>query len=430
MNKKKLLILGSDFCTISVIKQAQKEGMYVIVTDLMKKSPSKEIADESWKISTNDIETLEKKCKEENVNAVMFGASEFNIENSRKLVQRLNLPIYCADDRPWKIARNKYEFKKICKEVGAPIAEDYFLSSELSDEELEKVVYPVVVKPVDKSGNAGMSYCYNKEELIEAYQYAKSISSNENIIVERMLHGNEYHINYIVADGEVNLLFFASSHHQSGEKANLYSIICTTPGHLRQYLDEVNESVIKMFKKVGCENGIAWVDAMRDEDGKFYLLEMGYRFGGVMLYEPYQKITKFNSIKWMLDCAMGKKHTKKDIPDELNRIYKECAASYHLFAKKDGMIQTIEGLEEIKNLPGVFVDIPKREGDDIRYHANMGLIGIYAKNMIELCNMIKKINSILKVKNVNDENMIIYFDSFDELKKEYEDGIRDFGSLV
>ena len=43
---KKLLILGSDFGTISVVREAHKMGLYVIVADLMETSPTKEEADE------------------------------------------------------------------------------------------------------------------------------------------------------------------------------------------------------------------------------------------------------------------------------------------------------------------------------------------------------------------------------------------------
>ena len=111
--KEKLLILGSDFGTISVVKEAHKLGMYVIVSDLMETSPSKEEADESWLISTTDIDTLTEKCKEDGVTAIMFGASDFNISNCRIICKRLGLPIYCDNDKAWLVARNKRIFKTI-----------------------------------------------------------------------------------------------------------------------------------------------------------------------------------------------------------------------------------------------------------------------------------------------------------------------------
>ena len=46
-----------------------------------------------------------------------------------------------------------------------------------------------------------MSYCKNREELVAAYKYARSISDNATIIVERELHGPEFAVNYVLADG-------------------------------------------------------------------------------------------------------------------------------------------------------------------------------------------------------------------------------------
>lgn len=425
--QEKILILGSDFGTISVVKEAHKAGLYVIVADLMETSPSKEEADEAWLVSTTDIDTLESKCKESGVTALMFGASDFNISNCRIICKRLGLPIYCDNDEAWAVARNKRLFKSICKKVGAPIATDY----ELDDNELEtvadKIVYPVVVKPCDKSGNRGMSYCNNKDELFKAYWLARSIS-NESIIVERQLRGDEFNVHYVLAEGEARLLYFSSTHHEPGYASNLYSFKNTTSCHLRQYIYEVNESVKKVFKEAGCKEGIVWVDIMRDVDGKFYLLEMGYRFGGVMTYRPYSMVCGFNTVKWMLDLARGVKHTVADLPEELDQAYTGCAASYHLFTKHAGVVKKVEGVEllEGKEHEGIFVDMPKRTGSTVRERATMGLIGIYGKDIDDLCEKLQFVNSSLKIIDENDDSLVIVYDDFDGLRTEYIQGLGQF----
>lgn len=425
--QEKILILGSDFGTISVVKEAHKAGLYVIVADLMETSPSKEEADESWLISTTDIDLLETKCKENGVTALMFGASDFNISNCRIICKRLGLPIYCDNDDTWAVARNKRMFKTICKKVGAPIATDYEFNDEEIEDMVDKIVYPVVVKPCDKSGNRGMSYCSNKEELREAYKLARSIS-DESIIVERQLRGEEFNVHYVLAEGEARLLYFSSTHHEPGCASNLYSFKNTTSCHLRQYIDEVNESVKKVFEEAGCKEGIVWVDIMRDVDGKFYLLEMGYRFGGVMTYRPYSMVCGFNTVKWMLDIARGIKHTVADLPKELNQVYMGCAASYHLFTKHAGVAKIVEGVDLLdgKEDDGIFVDMPKRAGSTVREKATMGLIGIYGKDIDDLCEKLKFVNSSLSIKDENGEDLVIVYDDFEGLCTEYKQGIKQF----
>lgn len=422
---KKMLILGSDFGTFQVVREAHKLGAYVIVADLMETSPTKELADESWLISTTDIDVLEKKCREENIAAIMFGASDFNINNARELCKRLDLPIYCKNDYAWKVARDKGEFKRICKKVGAPVAQDYYITDDLSEDDLNVVVFPVVVKPVDKSGNRGMSYCNNVDELRAGYRFAREISDKE-IIVERKLKGQEYNVHYALADGEARLLYFSSTHHEPGQSENLYSFKCTTSEHLKQYIEEVNDKVKAVIQEAKCEDGIVWFDCMRDEDGKFYLLEMGYRFGGVMTYVPYEKVSGFNTVKWMTEYSLGIKHNIVDLSKELNFAYRGCAASYHLFACQEGTIKQVNGLDEIKTLKNVFIDMPKREGNTVRNHACMGLLGVYGEDIETICSTLERINALLKIQDENGQNMIIYFDDYSSLRDEYYAGLKEF----
>lgn len=423
----KLLILGSDYGTIDLLKAAKARGLYVIVTDLMTSSPTKDAADEAWMISTADIDLLERKCREENIGAILTGASDFNIEKSRELCKRLGFPVYCENDKAWDVATNKRLFKDICKQVGAPIATDYKLTDELSDEELKAIKFPVVVKPVDLSGNRGMSYCSNKEELRDAWKKAREISHNSTIIVERQLHGPEFAVNYIMADGEIRLHFFSSEHHEPSELSNLYSVIDTTSYHLKQYIEEVNDKVIEVFKEAGCREGVAWVETMLDEDGHFYLLEMGYRYGGEVVNSAYRHICGFDSIDWMVEIACGVKHTAVDLPDPLTECYRGIGSAYLLFAKCDDVIRTIEGLEEVEKLPNVYLDIPKREGGNVRFHATMGVIHIVSKDIEELCSTIDFINKTLRIKSVGGQDMFIYYTNLDELRNEYYNGLKEFG---
>lgn len=420
-----LLVLGSDYCTLQVVKEAKAMGYYVIVADLMEKSPTKEAADEAWLISTTDIDLLIDKCKKHSIKGIMFGASDFNINNARIICKKLNLSIYCSDDYAWKVARDKREFKNLCKYVGAPIADDYELDDYLNDDSINKIKFPVVVKPSDKSGNRGMSYCNNKQELIEAYQNVREIS-DASVIIERKLVGQEYNVHYAIAEGIPSLLYFSSTHHEPGQAENLYSFKCTTSAYLKQYIEEVNDKAVEVIKKSGCKEGIAWFDCIRDNDGHFYLLEMGHRFGGVMTYVPYEKVSGFNTTKWMIECAVGVKHTVADLPKELNEAYKGCAGSYHLFSNSEDVIVSIEGLDNLSKVENIFIDLPKREGNSLRYHACSGLIGIYGKDVYDLCDKLRRINELLFIKNSNGSNMFIKFDDYEGLIKEYKKGLRQF----
>lgn len=87
---KKLLVLGASVNEITLVERAQEYGVYVIVTDYnldYNLSPAKKLANKAWNISWSDIDELEKKCREENIDGVIAGYSEFRVENTIKLVK-------------------------------------------------------------------------------------------------------------------------------------------------------------------------------------------------------------------------------------------------------------------------------------------------------------------------------------------------------
>lgn len=417
MNKK-MLMLGTSKGTCAMLQLAKKKGIYTIVTDYLppEKSMGKKISDEYWMINTGDLDILERKCREEKIDGVVCGVSEFNLEMTMELTKRLGLPCYCTPEA-WHFSRNKYDFKQLCKRIGVRMAEDYFLSNPPTEEELKQVKFPVVVKAINLSGNRGMSYCYNKEQLIQACEYARRVSKNDRIIVERMLKGPEVAADYVMADGEISLLSFNSLTHQSGELQNCYSISTTEQKYLKKFLQEENEDIIRALKEVGCKEGFAWVEMIIDEDGHFYLLEMGYRLCGNEINIPLKKITGFDVHEWIIDYALGVKHHKEDLPDMQNDYWPECGCVYCLWTNQKGKIRSIEGLDEVLKDPNITWDSLVQVGDEVAKHSLIAEFMFVAPDIDAMCKTIEDINKKIQIKNEDGINMIIKYDDFDSLKK-------------
>ena len=214
---KKLLMLGTSKASCEMIEYAKSQGIYTIVTDYLapEKSKAKLIADEYWMISTGDFDTLEKKCREEHIDGVCSGISTFCIPATMELCKRLGLQAYCTPES-WHYTMNKYDFKALCRSCNVPVATDYFVSNPPTEEELNNIKFPVVVKAVDQSANRGMSYCHNKEEILPAIEYAHSFSKDRKVVIERMLKGVEYTAYYALVKGEASLVSLFSDLAQPG----------------------------------------------------------------------------------------------------------------------------------------------------------------------------------------------------------------------
>lgn len=423
---KKLLMLGTSYLSSEIVRYAKSLGIYTIVTDYLdpQDSVAKTISDEYWMINTNEVDLLEQKCREENITIVTCGISEFNLEVSMELCKRLGLGTYCTPEA-WHYSRDKRDFKDLCKKLGGPVAKDYYLSDKLTDAEIDAVELPVMVKPVDMSGNRGISYCYTKEDLIKGYKYARSLSKNSKIIIERMLHGREWWAGYAIADGHISLMSLNGMYSQPGEPANCYTITSTVTDKITKFTKEINPKIEDILKAVGCKEGFAWVQLMLDEDGEFYIIEMGYRLTGEMIFMPLKHTIGFDTVKWLFDSSLGIKHTKDQLPTPQTHAFKGTSTGMALWTNKSGKITSIDGWDEILKIPGVFAETLHKVGDELALYRPFGYVTFATDDFDSMEEMIKQINNNLHVYNENNEDMLIKYTDFDFLRSLYEKGLAE-----
>ena len=414
---KKLLLLGTSLASIEIVQTAREMGCYTIVTDNLdpELSPAKKESDEYWMISTDDLDALEKKCREENVNAVFAGVSEFNLDMVKALTERLGLPCY-IEDSAWKYARDKSAFKQKCREIGVPVVEEYEVSDPPVAEELVGIEYPVVVKPVDGSGNKGLSICYNEEELIKGCEKARENSQSRNILIERYVTGEETWNYYYLADGEVRYVYSGRVYRQPGYPTFLYSCGTTTIRSTQEYLDKVNDKCEAFIKAIGCRRGIAWFQFIRDEKGRFYALEMAQRISADSAGKAIQNAIGVNALKWMLDVAFGEDHKVEDLPQTYKPPYKTTHNVYYLFAEKSGIVSTMQGLDELDRNE-YNVSILAHPGTHVDKYRNMVRLVFNAHSSQEMCDKIKHVNDTVQILDENGENLYIHFTDFDEIIK-------------
>ena len=415
---EKMLMLGTGHASIEMIKYAKSQGVYTIVTDYLdpSRSAAKLAADEYWMINTGDLDALEKKCRDEDVTAIACGVSEFNLEMTMELSKRLGLNTYCTPEA-WHYSRNKRDFKELCMKLGVPMATDYKISDDPSPEELAQIEYPVVVKPVDLSSNRGISFCNNDDELRTAIKKVRKASKNPNMIVERQLHGQEVGACYAMADGEIRLVGVISMNSQPGMPTNCYSISTTVSPYVKKYVDEMNDYVVAAIKKVGCKNGYGWVETILDEDGHFYLLEMGYRLSGDMTFISLRSVANYDALGWIVDYARGKKRDASELPKTQSGPYEKAGCVYMLWANHSGNIGKYVGLEKVQELyPDAVIDFLKYPGDHVEQYMPIGEICFAADDCNKMCEILDQINGIISIPDENGDEMAIKYTDFDHLK--------------
>lgn len=423
---EKLLILGSDKASFDIIDYARSCGIYTIVTDdrSVEVSFAKKWADEYWMINTSETEKLKQKCIEENINGVICGLSEYNIDMMMRLTDALGLPCYCKPES-WIYSKDKALFKEECKKVGVMVPDDYCTSSNLDEIDLKSIVYPVVVKPVDQNGNRGVSYCYNEEDLIKAIEYAKSSSKSDKLIIEKLICGEEWYATYAMANGEISLVAMNAMYSEPGEPKNCYTVTTTVTDNVKLFVNTINHGIQEVLKNIGIDEGIVWVQAMLHEDGIFYAIEMGQRLDGDMMYSPYKGVCNFDFIEWLVNYNLGHTNRAEDLPTSQNKAFEKCGCGFMLWANKSGVVKEIIGLDTVAKIPGVTVRSITKIGDTIEKYHPLGNVRFVSANCKEMCKMIRYINDTVKIINEDGEDVIIKYTDYEYLQKIYDKGLAE-----
>ena len=409
---KKLLLLGTSIASVEIVQTAKDMGCYTIVTDNLppELSPAKFEADEYWMISTNDLDLLEQKCKEKSIDAVFAGVSEFNLDRVEELADRLGLPCY-IDKVAWEYARNKKAFKSKCKEFGIPVVEEYHISAPPQRQELSVIKYPVVVKPIDGTGNKGLSICYNEDELIVGCQKARSQSENEDILVERYIKGEEYWNFYYLADSQIRYIYSGRVFRQPGYPSFLYSFGTSAVGNQNEYKSLVCDKSIALLKNIGCSKGIAWIQFIKDENGHYYALEMAQRMSAGTSGKSMKKSIGVNAIEWMLDTVLGNDQKPEMLPKTAEPPFDAAHCAYYQFAKSAGLVTSMEGYNDLDR---EIYDISKvtYEGSYVDKYRLLVRITFVARNADEMCERLQEINNKTRILDESKENMYIQFTDY------------------
>lgn len=417
--KKMLVLGGKPIGSVELVKRAKELGAYVIVTDYLpiEQSPAKRIADECWDISTAEVNKLTDLCKVHHVDGISAGVHEFNINRMLDLCENLNFPCYCKRDT-WVYCDDKVEFKKLCISNKIPVARKYDINSQSSEQQIDSLPYPVIVKPVDGSGSRGFHICNNAEELKAKYVDAECFSPTKRVIVEDYMPYDAVIIHYTMHNGKC--YFSGMSDKISRKFASTGSSVMgfqSLPSKgLNSYLKSLDDSTRRMFENAGFTDGPIWIEAFYDGTDKFFFNEIGYRFGGSLTNYPVKYFYGIDQLDLMISSALSGNIPFTQTINESPRNY--CILPIHT---KAGNIQHIVGENDIKSMNNIYAYVPVHfEGDEIHDWGSAQQVFCYIHVLYDtykdLKNTLNDVMKTIKAIDLNGNNLLFtLFDFNNEL---------------
>lgn len=322
---KKLAIIGASCWQLPLINKAKERNLETHVFAWASGDVGEEAADYFYPISIMEKDDILEKCREIGIDGICSIGSDLASITVNYVAGKMGLT--CNPMSAVEASTNKHLMRRCFEANGDPSPLSIMISSA---DELDglNLTYPVIVKPVDRSGSRGITKLDNPSGLKEAVDNAIEQGFEKKALVEEYATGQEYSVEYYSWQGEHHFLALTLKY-TTGAPGFIET------GHLEPA--PVNESTLSDVKKVvehaltslGIKNGASHSELKIAEDGTIKIIEIGGRMGGDNIGASLVNLsTGFDFVGAVIDIALG-------IEPEYTQDNTSCAAIRFVFTEDD-----------------------------------------------------------------------------------------------
>lgn len=330
--KKSLAIIGASYLQLPLVKKAKEMGLFTICFAWLEGSVCKDEVDEFYPISIVEKEKILKICQERQIDGVCTIASDVAAPTVAFVAEKMGLVgnSYEVATR----ANNKYLMRQAFSTHGIPCPAYQKINS-FTQFDSKNWLFPVIVKPTDRSGSLGITKVDRLNDLLVAIETALNCSFKHEAIVEEFVEGREISVEFISYKGVHYPLqitdkvttdaphFVELEHHQPADLTG------------EQYL-QIYDLTKRALNALGVTNGASHSEYKITEDGRIYVMEIGARMGGDFIgSDLVQLSTGYDYLKAVIEVALGKF-------EEPHFTASQCAGVYFLCEETRRLLPIIE----------------------------------------------------------------------------------------
>ena len=412
---KRLLVIGGAFQHCKLVEAAHELGVHVIVTDYLSvdAAPAKQMADKYYMHNITDIDDIVDMCRKEKVDGVISTSLDACQIPYQRVCAELGVPCFGSEEQ-YKILTDKTLFKQYCRRNGVDTIQEY--SVDLFAERktcLEKVKFPIFVKPADSRGSRGQSVCYTYEEALEGISFAKMESKSGKIVIEQYMgHCPDFSMTVLVVNGKaypfrtVDRLLGKSE--DGLDKLAVGAVMPSV--YTDVYMKHVHEKVNRMIQDIGIVNGPVFMQGFVDGDTvRFY--DPGLRFPGGEYERMFKAAMGKNVFYPLIEYALTGKVSENAISLKEEDIYLDGKiAAQVLPTIGAGKIAHINGIDSLKEHPKVVSVFERFQIGDVveethNVNQRFGEIDIVCENKEVLKDIVEWIYETLEILDEKMEDM-------------------------
>lgn len=392
MNKgerDKILVLGGSVGQCHIISLARNMNCKVVMADMDDNCPGKDLADRFYAVSTDAVEDLIAIARSEKVSRVVSAQSDLGIVSASKINNTLGLPGIGLQEA--RLFSNKLLMRNFQMEKGFHYPR-FQLCETIEDvrEFQHKYGFPFIAKPLDSQGSRGVSIIRSECDMDMLMQIQGYNRDAKGIIVEEMLIGDEYTVEGVMVQGKHHTLCVSHKRHYA-------DLPCVSNQLLYGWEEEYNDLVYihdKLINATGLSVGVTHSEYIKTPKG-FELVEFAARGGGSLIASHIvPAVSGWDPEAIYLNEIFGK---QTELP-----IMRKKWAVLDFISLEERRIKKIDGIEKIKNMPGVIeFHLAYDEGDTVMpVSDDTNRHGYYiavSDTKQSLANLMKQIKSNLKI---------------------------------
>jgi len=336
--KKRALALGAGIDQIELIIALQKRAFHVTVVDRDINAKGREYADEFLPIDTNDENSILDLAKNNNFECIGVVSTEQPLLVAAKVSQSLGLSFPLSYYQVLDVT-SKSRMKKIMVDKGVPTPAYWFFSNPKEYRELsEKLVFPVIIKPVDSSGSRGVNLLENSISGDALLTESLSYSKTHQCIVEEYIKGKELSIDAVTIEGQSKVILITET--TTIKRSSKIGLVTKSvyPGIANnETKKQIDEIVQKISEGLGLVNSLLFVQLIIGTEG-IKVLEFCARNAGGSKYKLIKLITGIEIIDLYVSILLKEKIEPIQIAE--NRGFVNAIFLY----SRPGKIASIESL--------------------------------------------------------------------------------------
>jgi biotin carboxylase len=255
-----------------------------------------------YPISITEKEHILAKCREIGIDGIVSIASDLAMTTVNFVANELGLisnSLHCT-----QVTTNKYSMRTTLESNGLPNP-IFDLVLNVNDSGSDTYHYPLIVKPIDRSGSRGISLVKNNASLQTAIAKSKKCSFVDTVLIENYVDGKEYSIESISVNGHHQIL-------QVTEKFTTGEPSFIETGHLcparitKKQRDLIEGIVKRALVALDIQYGASHSEVKIQPDGEVVIIEIGARMGGDFIGSDLVfNSTGYDFVNAVLNVALG-----------------------------------------------------------------------------------------------------------------------------